>query len=417
VQTALQEQFSGWISKHQKSINEKFQEITRRESTTLEKLTADITALPSAILEDSNPSEICVPSAPLSLDLQAPAFRELRVVIPDFDPPWWYDVLPSRLLMFLGERWKRRVPELRAPYETAASKLLSLAVRDWIDAASRDLASRLDRTAEHTHELLTQNSKLDEISDIDGVTKRLEEFMKSVLHMGNENPDALSPMTLGQIDGNADVVSLKPCKICLAVEKTLRDYMAHRQYELAVSESDQRNHALRSGFCPVHTWQYEAVASPQGVCAAYSDLLHLYAKKLRLLAENEPSLQEMESGVRVMLPTQASCPACQLVSSTEKATAREIARGLRDDKSSVGIVCAFHLRCVLMAGPERNAARRLLLEEARAFQRLGENMQNHILKHEAVRHHLSTNAEQDAATAGLARLVGRRNTAAPWKIE
>jgi hypothetical protein len=70
-----------------------------------------------------------------------------------------------------------------------------------------------------------------------------------------------------------------------------------------------------------------------------------------------------------------------------------------------------------MAGPDRNAARRLLLEEARAFQRLGENMQNHILKHEAVRHHLSTNAEQDAATAGLARLVGRRNTAAPWKLE
>jgi GTP-binding protein EngB required for normal cell division len=417
VQTALQERFSGWVSKHRKPINEKFQDITRRESTTLEKLTADITALPNAILEDSNPTEISVAAAPLSLDLQAPAFRELRVVIADFAPPWWYDVLPSRLLMFLGERWKRRVPELRAPYETAASKLLSLAVNDWIDAASRDLALRLERIAEHTHELLTQNSKLDEVADIDGVTRRLEQFMKSVLQMGNENPDALSPMTLSQIDGNADVISLKPCKICLAVEKTIRDYMAHRQYELAVSESDQRNHALRSGFCPVHTWQYEAVASPQGVCAAYSELLHLYAKRLRLLAENERTLQEMESGVRAMLPTQASCPACQLVSSTEKTTAREIARGLRDDQSSVGIVCALHLRCVLMAGPERNAARRLLLEEARAFQRLGENMQNHILKHEAVRHHLSTNAEQDAATAGLARLVGRRNTAAPWKIE
>lgn len=416
VQNALQERFSGWVSNHQKSINEKFQEITRRESTALEKLTAEITALPSAILEDSNPSEISAPAA-LSLDLQVPAFRELRVPMADFEPPWWYDVLPLRVLMFFGERWKRRVPEFRASYETAASKLLSLAMNDWIDAASRDLSSRLERVAQHTRELLTQNSKLDEISDVDDVTKRLEQFMKSVLQMGNENPDTLSPMTLGQIDGNSDVVSLKPCKICLAVEKTLRDYMAHRQYELAVSESDQRNHALRSGFCPVHTWQYEAVASPQGVCAAYSELLHLYAKRLRLLADHEPSLQEMESGVRAMLPTQASCPACQLVSSTEKAMAREIARGLRDDQSSVGIVCAFHLRCVLMAGPDRNAARRLLMEEARAFQRLGENMQNHILKHEAVRHHLSTNAEQEAATAGLARLVGRRNTAAPWKIE
>jgi hypothetical protein len=47
------------------------------------------------------------------------------------------------------------------------------------------------------------------------------------------------------------------------------------------------------------------------------------------------------------------------------------------------------------------------------FQRLAENMQNHILKHEAVRHNLSTNAEQEAATIGLARLVGRKNTVAP----
>jgi GTP-binding protein EngB required for normal cell division len=417
VQTALQEQFSGWVSKHQKSINDKFQEITRRESTALEKLTTEITALPSAILEDASPFEISVPAAPLSLDLQAPAFRELRVATADFEPPWWYDVLPLRILMFLGERWKRRASELRASYEKAASRLLSLAMNDWIDAAGRDLSSQLERIAEHTHELLTQTSKLNEMADLDGVTKRLEQFMKSVLQMGNENPDTLSPMTLGQIDRNPDMVSLKPCKICLAVEKTLRDYMAHRQYELAVSESEQRNHALRSGFCPVHTWQYEAVASPQGICAAYSELLHLYAKRLRLLAENEPSLQEMESGVRSMLPTQASCPACQLVSSTEKAVAREIARGLRDDQSAGATVCAFHLRFVLTAGPDRNAARRLLLEEARAFQRLGENMQNHILKHEAVRHHLSTNAEQEAATAGLARLVGRRNTAAPWKIE
>lgn len=194
--------------------------------------------------------------------------------------------------------------------------------------------------------------------------------------------------------------------------------MARRQYELATSQSDQRNHALRSGFCPVHTWRYEAVASPQGVCAGYAELLHLYGKRLRLLAESRPSVPEMESAVRAMLPTQASCPACQLVSSTETAMARGLAGRLRDDdQSSTAIVCAFHLRSVLMAGPDRSAARRLLLEEARAFERLGEDMQNHVLKHDAVRHQLSTNAEQEAASAGLARLVGRRNTAVPWEIE
>jgi GTPase Era involved in 16S rRNA processing len=417
LQTTLQAQFADWLSRQQKSLNDKFREITRGESAALEKLTADIFALPAAVLEDSEPEVLPAATATFPLDLPGPAFREFHVTVETFDVPWWYDLFPLRLLRFLGKRWAQRVPELREAYEKAAATLLATAINDWVDAVARGLGSQLDRVVGHTRELLGQSSRVDELADIDDVTKRLEEFMKSVLQMGSQSPDAQSPMTLGQFDRNAETTSLKPCKICLAVEKTLRDYMAHRQYELAVNESDQRNHALRSGFCPVHTWQYEAVASPQGVCAGYSELVHLYAKRLRMLAENESSVQAMESGVRAMLPTQASCPACQLVASTEKVIAREIARGLHDDDLSGAIVCAFHLRSVLMAGPDRNAARRLLMEEALAFQRLGENMQNHILKHEAVRHNLSTNAEQDAATSGLARLVGRRNTAAPWKID
>jgi hypothetical protein len=70
-----------------------------------------------------------------------------------------------------------------------------------------------------------------------------------------------------------------------------------------------------------------------------------------------------------------------------------------------------------MAGPALKAAATLLLQETRVFEQLAENMQNHILKHEAVRHNLSTSAERNAAVSGLAHLVGRRDTAATWRIE
>ncbi|MGD1094601.1 MAG: hypothetical protein ABSB35_21730 [Bryobacteraceae bacterium] len=80
-------------------------------------------------------------------------------------------------------------------------------------------------------------------------------------------------------------------------------------------------------------------------------------------------------------------------------------------------MCAFHLCSVLAARPELKTATRLILQEAAVFERLAEDMQNHVLKHEAVRHNLSTNAEREAATAGLARLVGRRDTIAPRRIE
>ena len=104
---------------------------------------------------------------------------------------------------------------------------------------------------------------------------------------------------------------------------------------------------------------------------------------------------------------------CQLVASVEKSTAHEIVRQLTRDNSSGGNICAFHLRSVLMAGPELKASAKLLFGEASVFELLAENMRNHVLKHEAVRHRLSTNAEYDAVWNGLARLVGSRNTVTP----
>ena len=61
--------------------------------------------------------------------------------------------------------------------------------------------------------------------------------------------------------------------------------------------------------------------------------------------------------------------------------------------------------------------KQLVLAQALAFESLAEDMQNYILKHEAVRHHLTTNRERDAALAGLARLVGRRSVVVPWRTE
>lgn len=116
LQTALQAQFSGWISTHRKAINERFQELTQRRSVELEKLAAAITALPTAILEDSQPSDASMPAEPLSQDLHPPAFPELQVSVTDFEVPWWYDVLPPPLLRFIGKRWQRRVPQLRQAY-------------------------------------------------------------------------------------------------------------------------------------------------------------------------------------------------------------------------------------------------------------------------------------------------------------
>jgi len=413
LQKTFKQVFSAWLSRHGDQIDQLFRQLTQKEDDAIDDVAKRAMAVPASLLaEDENTS------LPRPLDVHTPVFREFRVSLGIFEAPWWYDLVPfGRWRRHLASRWRRRMSEFRAAYHRAGSDLLETAMNDWIDSVNRELSSRIERMSAQVSSLLAQKPQPAELSELEQLIDRVHTFMKTVLRMGGEAPDPCIGSTLSKAPGVQNPISLKPCGICVRLERTLRDFMAKRQYDLSVSESDQRNHALRSGFCPLHTWQYEAISSPQGVCAAYSELLGLYAKRLRLLAQEATSVQAMENGVQAMLPSARSCAACQLVASTEKAASHEIARQLASDDSSAGIVCAFHLRSVLMSDPELKVAARLLLQEARVFERLAENTQNHILKHEAIRHDLSTNAEWDAAAGGLARLVGTRNTVAPWRIE
>jgi hypothetical protein len=47
------------------------------------------------------------------------------------------------------------------------------------------------------------------------------------------------------------------------MEATLSAYLRHNQFRLATREDDQQRHALVGGYCPLHTWQYAAMASPR----------------------------------------------------------------------------------------------------------------------------------------------------------
>jgi small GTP-binding protein len=413
LQKTFQRVFCDWLSKHQDPLNRLFQQLIAEENEAIVYLAGRIVALPADVLGGDHGTFL-----PRSLNAPLPVFQDLRVTQTGIEPPWWYEFVPSgSWRRYLARRWRRRASEFGPDYQQAAATLLETAMDDWIESVNRKLSTRIERASGHVSNLLEQKPKLAELSELEQLIDRIQAFMNTVLRMGS---DASSPRETVTLSGTAVVqhpVSLPPCRICVRLEKTMRDFMAHRQYELSVSESEQRNHALRSGFCPLHTWQYEAIASPQGVCAAYAELLSVYAKRIRLLVQEESSVQALESGLRAMLPNVTSCAACELVTATEKAAAREIARQLTNNDFPSGIACAFHLRAILMAGPERDAAAKLLLGEARVFVQLAENMQNHVLKHEAVRRNLSTSAEEEAATNGLARLVGRRDTVTPWRID
>jgi hypothetical protein len=202
------------------------------------------------------------------------------------------------------------------------------------------------------------------------------------------------------------------CVICQRVVASLFEYMSSKQYKLSVAATEQQQHAARSGFCAIHTWYYESVASPQGICLAYPPVLTAVAGRLRMLAHCAAASQSLVDGVAELLPTAVKCPACQLAGAVEKTAAREIVGALTESMPggdpSPPPLCLVHLYTVLNARPGEEQARILLQAQASALERIAEDMRTYALKHDAIRRELMTNEENNAYRTALLRLVGHR---------
>jgi hypothetical protein len=59
----------------------------------------------------------------------------------------------------------------------------------------------------------------------------------------------------------------------------------------------------------------------------------------------------------------------------------------------------------------------LLERESMLLQRMAEDMQRYSMKHDALRRHLASDEERDAALKALLSLVGHRSVTSPWRVE
>ena len=222
-------------------------------------------------------------------------------------------------------------------------------------------------------------------------------------------PESLDPLSSARVEPVPDAHAI--CVICKRLVTAIFEFMCTKQYSLSMDASDQRQYALASGFCLIHSWEYEGIASPQGMCLAYPPLLELIAARLRSLASSAASAHSLMDGVAEILPTSVKCPACQLAGSVEKATIREIVGGFADAaRASVPPLCLIHLYAVLNARPGAEQSRNLVEAQANVFERIAEDMRTYALKHNAIRRRLVTNQEHRAHRTALLRLVGHRRS-------
>jgi GTP-binding protein EngB required for normal cell division len=203
--------------------------------------------------------------------------------------------------------------------------------------------------------------------------------------------------------------AIRPCFVCERIAAIMFEFFSKRQYELAMNEAQQRAHAANGGFCSLHTWQYEHIASPHGVCLAYGPLLAAIARHLRSIATSASSSRSMRDRIGDLYPSATRCAACQRVAEAEKAAVEELHR---DRTVSEFGLCLLHLGAVLGRETDVETARALIFEQAGLLDRISQDMQTYALKHDAARRDLASDTEWTAYLAGLSLLAGNRRLVA-----
>jgi GTP-binding protein EngB required for normal cell division len=260
------------------------------------------------------------------------------------------------------------------------------------------LAAMLDRVSAAIRSLPTSRA-----ISLDNELKRLRRDFGEAVPSQEHAPALYGESVSIRLDSRG----VTPCEICRRVLHDVLDFLRQYQYDLSTQPEVQTQHAEKGGFCPMHTWQYEQIASPRGVCTAYPRLLNRTAQMLRSLAGDESTASPSPRPLNYR-----SCPACRVRWETEDKLVHAIATALDQNgagESRVSPVCLPHLELLLPEMHNLSARRGLLLHEAAAMERTAEDMQRYAIKHDALRRHLVSKEENDAPLLGLQLLTGHRS--------
>jgi Dynamin family len=283
------------------------------------------------------------------------------------------------------------------------------AAGDWArrldDQAGRQMREEADRFRRY----LQTVPRDEDLAALDSLTDRLAGFKAA---LGTEE----SPRLVEAADAELTPVASPQaggCLVCEQIQATLTGYLRRSQFRLATYEGDQERHALAGGFCPLHTWQYAAIASPLGISAGYPKLAAAVADALESISDQDGTVAELASRVAAVAPQPDTCPLCAALAERERKAVSE-AVGQAPAASAAAALCLRHLALVLAAGPPPDTGRALVRALAGALRRDGDDMRAYALKREALHSALVTQEESRAYLGALRRLAGLPALTQTW---
>ncbi|HTW00178.1 MAG TPA: dynamin family protein [Streptosporangiaceae bacterium] len=330
-------------------------------------------------------------------------------------PPWTISAAAPRRRHRRPGPGDPSVRHLLAAAVTAAVTAFDEQVRAQFQAAARDWAARIEdqagrqlgEAAEHFRRCLRTPPREEDETALDDLATRLDGLC-AALDAGDSLADSKSAGQIRGRDGAPDAARGGDCVVCAQLARALGEHLRRSQFLLATREGDQARHALAGGYCPLHTWEYAAIASPLGISAGYAKVAADIADAL----ESASRGPDLAHSVAALIPRPGGCAVCRTLAACERGAINEIVSGAPDKA-----LCLRHLALALSAGPSPEAARAMLGALAAALRRDSEDMRDYALKREGLHSGLITAEESRAHLDALRHLAGLPELARPWADE
>ena len=282
------------------------------------------------------------------------------------------------------------------------------AAREWASRLDEQAALQLRNAADWFRQCLRKAPSGEDLTAADNLITRLAAFQAAL--ESAEPPPAEAEAVIVTPGGSPDAAA-EGCTVCKHLEQALTSHLFTGQFRLATREDEQERHTLGRGFCPLHTWQYAAVASSLGISAGYAKLAASVADALESLTRRNPTTADLARGVAALITKPGRCPVCAALADREHAAIADL---ISQAPPAAAALCLRHLAQALSAGIEATAARALLHTLAATLRRDSEDMRAFALKREAYRSGLVTGEESRAHQDALRRLAGPPALTQPW---
>jgi hypothetical protein len=293
-------------------------------------------------------------------------------------------------------------------FDERARAAFQVAARNWARRLDDQADRQMREAADRFHRFLQTVPHEEDLAALDGIAAELADFQAALGAAeppdGDDTADAeLTPAASPSAGG---------CLVCEQMEATLTAYLRRSQFRLATREDDQQRHALVGGFCPLHTWQYAAMASPLGISAGYPKLAAAVADALESISKQDGTATDLAGRVAAVAPHAGTCPLCAALAERERKAVGEAAG--QAPAAPAAALCLRHLALALAAGPPPDTGRAMARALADALRREGDDMRAYALKREALHSVLVTEEESRAYLGALRRLAGLPSLTQTW---